>query len=520
MSTSRVAINTIVGTLSRVAVMILGFVVTPFLFHALGERQFGLYAVVGSLQAYYGVLDLGIGGSLVRYMAHYSEREEYDEVRQIVTFGILFYVVLASVLFPLVYFFADDIVHALGIEPDLVEVSRRSILIVFLLWIAGNVSNVFASRLIAVQRIDIASLAGILGAVAFTGMIVALGQAYPSLDFVWVCAAVQLVVMTVVVYVRAARLPGGMFANPLLIAGARVKELLSFGTWTQINSVSALLNLEADKVVISRYLGVAEVASYQIGNRLALLNRALPLQLLGALLPDMTAKFSRGISQDELAEAYRSGLRALMITTLIITGFVVAAADDLVELWIGNAVPGAAAIAIALVVSYSINNLTGLGTISLKALGRPKYETYYAVLSAALNVGLTIALIPHYGLMGVVGGTIIGNVVGSAFFIVLFHRLIPIPWWSSTGRWLVRLLAITVVAGLLAAMILRGLDGWLVQSRSVLFLKITAAGLAYLAVFYWSGLALRFWTDTDRALFSKLFGKISAGLRRLTEALR
>jgi O-antigen/teichoic acid export membrane protein len=100
--------------------------------------------------------------------------------------------------------------------------------------------------------------------------------------------------------------------------------------------------LEADKAIISRSVGVASVTPYQVANRLALLSRALPLQLLASLLPAVTARVSQGISQDEVVSLYARRSRHLMIPTLVIASFVVAAADPLLRLWLGQYMPDAA----------------------------------------------------------------------------------------------------------------------------------------------------------------------------------
>ena len=62
-----------------------------------------------------------------------------------------------------------------------------------------------------------------------------------------------------------------------------------------------------------------------MANRLALLSRMVPLQLLTALLPAITAKFSHGASPAEMRDSYVHASRTLMIPTLLIVGFVAVA---------------------------------------------------------------------------------------------------------------------------------------------------------------------------------------------------
>ena len=86
-----VALLLIVGAGARIGMMVVGFALTPFIVHSLGFLDFGLWATVGALAGYLGILDFGLGGSFVKFIAQYVERNEHASARQVITFGMLFY---------------------------------------------------------------------------------------------------------------------------------------------------------------------------------------------------------------------------------------------------------------------------------------------------------------------------------------------------------------------------------------------------------------------------------------------
>jgi O-antigen/teichoic acid export membrane protein len=243
---------------------------------------------------------------------------------------------------------------------------------------------------------------------------------------------------------------------------------------------------------------MAAVTPYQVGGRLAMLNRILPLTLLGALLPNTTAAVSAGLPKAEMERRYAQNLRYLMLSTMLITGFIVATADLFIRTWIGRPVPQAGLIAIALALSCAINNMTGIGTVFVKANGQPRYEAYYGMVSTGLNILFTILLTPRFGIYGVAGGTIIGNVLGSCFFVAMFHRLSGFSWWRTTGSWLIRLVA----ACAMAVALTRASVGLIPVEWTANRLSGVAA-LAVCGVIYMIGLIaalslLRFWNGSDR----------------------
>ena len=507
------AVNTAVGVFARIAGMVIGFAVTPVLLRSLGAAAFGVFAVIGSLVSYFGILDLGIGGGLVRYLTVHTERRDFLAVRQITTFGFLFYVVLGWALLPLAALLAWVVPPFLGLTGPLASTASVLVFVVFGLFIGSSISGVIGARLIAMHRMDIFMLASLGSNILYAGLVVFLAPRFPSLYFVFACSVAQMAFSTLVCWVFVARSGVGMFANPFRIKGALVRELFNFGAWTQINSISALVNMEADKLVIGRFIGVAEVAPYQVANRLALLNRALPLQLLGALLPDVTARIMRGLTRAELGRLYHDGSRTLMTSTLIISGFLCASAPTFITAWIGVKVPGADMLAVALVLSYAVNMMTGVGTTVVRAVGRPRYEAYYALLSAAANLGLTVVLVPFFGLYGVVGGTILGNIIGSLYFLVTFHRLTRLSFWKTVGSWLVPLcvgVATATFATRYGAHIIEGLGP---HPRVIEFLLLIWEGVFYTVVAVLLLALLDYWRPQDVEIVRRVIGRFRKGGR-------
>ena len=52
------------------------FLVMPFLIHRLGESSYGTWVLIGSLSSYFGMLDLGVRGSVGRYVAFHRARDD------------------------------------------------------------------------------------------------------------------------------------------------------------------------------------------------------------------------------------------------------------------------------------------------------------------------------------------------------------------------------------------------------------------------------------------------------------
>src|SRR5580698_830213 len=75
--------------------MVVGFLLTPFILHRLGNTALGLWVLMTSFTGYYGLLDLGIRNAIVQYVARYKATDEADELAKVVSTGVFTYCAVA-----------------------------------------------------------------------------------------------------------------------------------------------------------------------------------------------------------------------------------------------------------------------------------------------------------------------------------------------------------------------------------------------------------------------------------------
>src|ERR1700721_3115187 len=75
-----------------------GFFLSPFILHHLGDEAFGLWVLVFSLTGYYGIFDFGIRSSLVRYVSKFQAIDDKDQLARLVNTSLFTYSCLGLVL--------------------------------------------------------------------------------------------------------------------------------------------------------------------------------------------------------------------------------------------------------------------------------------------------------------------------------------------------------------------------------------------------------------------------------------
>ena len=66
---NQLKIGAILSYVNILAGLIVGLGYTPIMIRLLGQSEFGLYSLIGSLVAYLSVLDMGLGNTIVRYVS-------------------------------------------------------------------------------------------------------------------------------------------------------------------------------------------------------------------------------------------------------------------------------------------------------------------------------------------------------------------------------------------------------------------------------------------------------------------
>src|SRR3954471_13427450 len=77
--------------------VLVGIFLSPYILHRLGDDAFGLWILIFSVTGYYGLFDLGIRSSIVRYIAKYSATDSRDELYRLVNTAMCGYSIIATV---------------------------------------------------------------------------------------------------------------------------------------------------------------------------------------------------------------------------------------------------------------------------------------------------------------------------------------------------------------------------------------------------------------------------------------
>jgi len=72
--------------------ILVGVSLSPYILHRLGDHAFGLWILVFSITGYYGLFDLGIRSSIIRYVAKYAVLENHNQLNRLINTAMFSYI--------------------------------------------------------------------------------------------------------------------------------------------------------------------------------------------------------------------------------------------------------------------------------------------------------------------------------------------------------------------------------------------------------------------------------------------
>src|SRR5262249_29188781 len=397
--------------------MAVGLLVLPFNLSHLGASAYGLWALTTSITMYFSVLDLGYSGAVVKFVAEYRAKQDTRALNETLSttfflfaaFGVVTYVV-AIVL----SLYIDRILHLSG---DQAHTARLVLLITSVSVALGTACTVFGAVINGFQRYDLNNIAGTASTivVALVNVLV-LWAGYGLVELVLATTAIR--VLTYWVYrANAYRVFPAMRLRFDLFHRERLRELTSFSVFMALIDWANKLNYSIDAIVIGIMLGTGAVAVWSVGQRLAEATQRLTNQLNDILFPNIV-DHSASDRIDRLQLLFLVGTRLSLVTVVPSAAVLMFMAAPLVHAWVGPGFERSIVVVqlLALIVVVRVGNATG--STLLKGADRHRLVAGVNVVTAVVNVSLSIALVKPLGLAGVAIGTLIP--VSAAAIFILF----------------------------------------------------------------------------------------------------
>jgi O-antigen/teichoic acid export membrane protein len=328
------------GAAARVLSSALTLVSLPLAVRYLGAERYGVWVTVTSTVVWVNLLDLGIANTLTNHISRAFALNDRASAACYFTNALALtaaVVAVAGAAFAVAFPHVDwialfNVSTAVGSREVSSTVAAAAALM--LLGLPCNLAGRLLAGYQELHRNNLAVCAGALGSVVGLALGIVLGVSMPVLFVMSAGCLTFSSLATLLVTVTWAK--PWLRPRLSLVERSAIKELLSSGSSFFLIQVAGVVVFSSDNLILSHYLGAAEVTPYSVTWRLVGLAAVLQSLIFPALWPAYAEAYARR-DYDWVRRTFSFTMKATVAFNLASGVMLVVFGRTLIRVWAGPA---------------------------------------------------------------------------------------------------------------------------------------------------------------------------------------
>ncbi|MFZ0955283.1 MAG: polysaccharide biosynthesis C-terminal domain-containing protein [Candidatus Sulfotelmatobacter sp.] len=392
-----------------------GFFLSPFVLHHLGDDAFGLWILIFSLTGYYGIFDFGIRSSLIRYVSKFQATGDREHLARLINTSLFVYTCLGLLLMvPTVLggYYVDRFFHIptafLHDAKILFFMVGSCIALGFPLGMSGGVLE-------GLQRFYLLNSTNIVGTLTRAALIIYfLHHGYGLLTVAFITMSMPLVMSAIrgVIAQRLVAIPYGW----RYVDRESFKQVANYGSVTFMIIVAARLRFKSDAVIIGTFLSAAAITRFSIGSRLVDY-AGETVSSVAQIFTPMSSQFHATGDYDGLRKIFISGNRACAFIMFPLAVALIVMGKSVIEAWVGPRYISSYIILLIALIPATLYNAQTTSNRILFGMSMHKALATVVLIEGVSNIILSVALVRPLGIIGDTIGTAIPLFCTAVFFL-------------------------------------------------------------------------------------------------------
>jgi O-antigen/teichoic acid export membrane protein len=415
--TKRQIIHNVASSWFALAVnVVIGVFLSPFILHRLGDAAFGIWILIFSVTGYYGLFDLGIRSSVVRFVSKYSATKDFPGLTKVINTGVFAYAAVGAVTVLLTLVGAVYVDRLFKIPAEFHSTARWLFIIVGTSVAVGFPLGVFGGALEGLQRFYLINGMSVVSTLVRAGAIVlALNHGCGLVTLALITTGLPFLTSLIRSWValRILRTP----ISPRYVNRETARFMANHSGLTFVIMMSSQLRFQSDELVIGTLLSASAITFFSIGARVADYASNLVLGVSQMFVPMASHSEAQGDAQG-LRRIMIAGNRACAFVIFPLCATLIILGKSLIEVWVGaRYVPQSYPVLLVLIIPMTFQLAQAASTRMLAGIGQHRTLGIVTVVEGVVNVILSILLVRPYGVFGDAVGTAIPLSCTVLFFL-------------------------------------------------------------------------------------------------------
>lgn len=431
--------------------VLVGIFLSPFILHRLGDAAFGIWVLIFSITGYYGLFDLGIRSSLVRYVSKAKANNDIAYASRIVSTSLFAYTCVGTAAFLTTVFVSTYVDTFFRVPIEFHSTARWLLLMVGSAVALGFPLGVSGGVLEGLQRFDVMNLTNIASTLLRAALIVlALAHGYGLLTVALITVGLPIVSSMTRSVVALRLLPVRIGLRHL--SRDTFREIANYSGFSFVAIVSTRLRFKSDEIIIGKFLSAVAITNFNIGGRIVDYAEEVVESFAQIFVPMSSHSDATG-DIDRLRKIFVAGNRVCAFITFPICAILVVLGKSVIEAWVGaRYVAQSYPVLLLMLLPSTLMMAQGASTRVLFGMAQHKVLSIVTFVEGVVNILLSVILVRPYGIVGDAVGTAIPLTATMVFFLpghVCRKLQIPVRTYLREAYLLPMMVCIPAIAALL-----------------------------------------------------------------------
>lgn len=414
------------GALLSYALMILnstyGLVMVPFILGAIGESEYGVFKTIGSMTSAISVIEVGVGGTLQRYIAKYRAQHEEEKsynfsamcVVQAVVMAIIMVIVGAGLFFTIEPAYADSFTLA-----ELIRAKQIFVVLVCHV-VIHSFENVLTGIITGYNRFVFSNgMKLFILVLRILIYIVILPIFKNSLAIVLTTLGLEFIVIFAEIFYVKTILKHRIklyFWDKVVFRESFKYTFLMF-----ITGIAALINNNLDNVIVGAIEGTSAVSVYSMGLLIFNMFMNLSTVLSSLMLPTVANVLQKDSGfEDVQVIIVRVGRIQFMLLGAALVGFTILG-NYFIDLWLGEGYDDVYIITLILMIPALFELCVNVCLSVLRVKNMLGFRTGVLFTTTFLNAVVTVVGVKLFGYYAAAVGTAFSFLIGSVIIMNIYY---------------------------------------------------------------------------------------------------
>lgn len=430
-----IARNVLFNWFGTIASMAVALFLAPFILHRLGDIAVGVWMMAISAVAYFGLLDLGMQSSVLRFVSKGHTQKNHLASSEAISAALWVRIQISALILLLSAGLAAVFPYIFKVPTTLANDAREAVLLIGATSAISMSIGVFGGVLSALNRYDLQNYAALAQTVVRVIGVVFVLRTGHGIVAIAVCELIATLVYNTLLVWIARRLYPELRIHVNKPKRETLQRIWTYSSYAFLTTVAIRLVYQTDNLVVGAFVSAAAVTPYGYANALCRYADQV-VGAMGATFVPAASTYEAAGDIARLLTLYKNGTRATLVVSLPILITLILRGPSFIGLWIGaqySHTSGTVLVILCTALLFSFANRAA-GSIAF-GIEMHKKIAIWAIGEGVANLALSIILVRRYGIYGVAIGTLVPSLV---VHVVLWpgyvSKLVGLSYWEVVEK--------------------------------------------------------------------------------------